>query len=409
MNRRYFLGTAAALTISQGLSACTGAASDSSVRVALLEHTIPDQLIRTFRRQFEGNVPVTFLAAEQLSALYSQLLSAQSKTPNTEPDKSQSQNFLSRFWRRPSDPADLISLGDYWLTAAIRQKLILPLETDGLSHWSTLPPRWQALVRRDAAGQPSAGGFIWGAPYRWGSLMMVYRDRPFQALGWTPTDWADLWRPELAGQIALPNNPRLILGIVLKKLGLSANPSNLTTQLPEIESDIRTLHQQVRFYSSDHYLQALATDGISLAVGWSTDILPVLQSYRAFRIATPMSGTLLSADVWVKPATTQQSQRQFTTPHPLSPALGKWVDFLWEAQVATQLSVSNQGTSPLYTSRDAPDLPTPLQANRALLPTHALYEQSEFLTWLSDADQTQYRDFLNQLSNISNQPSGSRV
>ncbi|MEO0826589.1 MAG: extracellular solute-binding protein [Cyanobacteria bacterium J06639_16] len=432
MDRRKFLGTATALAVCQGLSACGGVAADGVVRISLLDHTIPDQLIRAFRQQYEGNLPLKFEVADQLANLYEQLLLVRSPAPPLD-WLNRRRRFSMRFWRRQSKPADLVSLNDYWLAAAIRQKLILPLDTDSLDRWSNLAPRWQALVRRDASGMPAADEPVWGAPYRWGSLMMVYRDRPFQSFAWTPTDWGDLWASELAGQISLPANPRLVLGLVLKKLGKSANSRNLDAQWPEIEAEMKQLHRQVKFYSSDNYLQALVTKSTTLAVGWSTDILPALKRNRDLRIAIPNSGTLLSADVWVKSRPQSQfslpnelgsglnSPRNFRkpllkpwtnfleeiesapletalpTPQVLEYPLANWIDFFWGAQAATQLSVSNQGSSPLYTSRDAPELPEPLRDNLALLPTTEIYKRSEFLYPLDYADQKRYRDLLNLL------------
>lgn len=65
--------------------------------------------------------------------------------------------------------ADVVTLGDSWLTPAIQRRLIQPISSaETYRWWQRLPRRWQQLVRRDnKTGLPSESGEIWGCPYRW--------------------------------------------------------------------------------------------------------------------------------------------------------------------------------------------------------------------------------------------------
>lgn len=40
-------------------------------------------------------------------------------------------------------------------------------------------------------------------------------------------DWADLWRPELAGRISMVNSSREVVGAVLKYMGASYNTTDI--------------------------------------------------------------------------------------------------------------------------------------------------------------------------------------
>lgn len=44
-------------------------------------------------------------------------------------------------------------------------------------------------------------------------------------------DWADLWRPELAGRISMVNSPREVIGAVLKYMGASYNTTDIDLQV----------------------------------------------------------------------------------------------------------------------------------------------------------------------------------
>lgn len=62
-------------------------------------------------------------------------------------------------------------------------------------------------------------------------------------------DWADLWRPELAGRISMVNSPREVIGAVLKYMGASYNTSNMNLQVAggrtAVQQNLALLGKQV--------------------------------------------------------------------------------------------------------------------------------------------------------------------
>ncbi len=272
----------------------------------------------------------------------------------------------------------MVTLGDYWLALAIEQKLIQPLDTAKLQQWENLPSRWQELVRRNALGQLDPQGQVWAAPYRWGNTVIAYNRNKFKSLGWTPTEWSDLWREELRDRISLLNQPREVIGLTLKKLGHSYNIENLNT-VPDLEKELRALHQQVKFYSSDTYLQPLILGDTWLAVGWSTDVLPVMQRYQQIAAVIPQSGTALWADLWVRPDGIRSST-----------SLGEqWIDFCWQSENAQQISLLTEATSPITEQLKPADIPERLRS--LLLPNPQIFKRSDFLRPLSKATMQQYQ------------------
>lgn len=389
MNRRLFLIGSAGLALESLLTAC-GGANRPQVRIQLLKNSVPARLLKAFKQQTTQPVNLVFENQPQLLNLFQQLQRWQAPAmPNRLPSWLPNLPLLN-----PAPPmanqAVLVTLGDYWLAAAIQQKLIQPLAIADLAGWQQLSPQWQELVKRDRTGQPATStGAIWGAPYRWGSLMMVYRQDVFERLGWQPEQWQDLWHADLNRQIALPNHPRLVLGLILKSLGLSCNPTN-TQQTKQVNEALSTLHRQVRLYTSDSYLQALVSNDLYLAVGWSMDILPIIKQYKQLRAVIPSPGTLLSADLWVSPAPNA------TTASEAQPVQGdvaqQWIDFYWQVPNATELSVATLTPSPLFTHIDEPDLPPALQSIKDLvLMPRPLYEASEFVLPLPKAVNDTYQ------------------
>lgn len=380
-SRRSFLTLAAGTTLSAALAGC-GSQARSPLRVRVLNDALPPQIIGQVQRAFKQSATNGALEIErepQLQALFALLQTW--KQQGTKPGETTGWSLPGISGTAPL--ADWVSLGDYWLEKAIQQRLIQPIDPAAFKNWTQLPQtaQWQALVKRNEQGQIDPQGKVWGAPYRYGTTVIAYRrdllhDRGIQP----PTDWADLWRSELRGQISLPDQAREVIGLTLKKLGKSYNLPDLTA-VPNLAAELRALRPQVKLYSSTAYLQPLLLGDTSVAVGWSTDVLPLLQRAEQIEIVVPKSGTALWAELWVRPAAATSA----------GPGVSDWVNFYWQQQIATQLSLLSHATSPIVLTIDPNQLPLDLRQNPVLFPDAAILAKSEFLQPLSKATVEQYR------------------
>ncbi|MGF1538170.1 MAG: extracellular solute-binding protein [Elainellaceae cyanobacterium] len=336
--------------------------------VHLLDNAVPAPLLKDFSRQQPQTVQLKSRA--QLSDLFRDLQTAADQDTG---DGSEAQG------------STLISLGDYWLTAAIQAKLIRPLPLGSLPGWSRLPKAWQHLVTRSADGTPSQSGSIWGAPYRTSSLVMAYRQAELAAHGGAPADWSDLWRDDLAHKIAMLDSPRAVIGVALKALGQDPNQSNLAS-VAALEEKLTALHRNVRLYSSDAYLQPLILGDVWVAVGWATDILPLVRRNQRLGVALPQSGTLTTTDLWVQPAVSAKGASA-----DLQDIAKQWISFFWQPEVAARLSLLNAGVSPILFEQARASLPAPLRADEVLLPSRRILDQSSAILPLSSQADEAYR------------------
>jgi putative spermidine/putrescine transport system substrate-binding protein len=366
VKRRSLLLGAATLTLSQLAAGCD---SKPILKIRSLKNSIPAQVVSKFIRDLKPSPVLQITQEGQLKELFA-LLQQWKQLPESE------------------NQADLVMLGDYWLTLAIRQKLIRPIEPAKFSNWSQLPQRWRTLVRRNDVGQLDAKGQVWGAPYRWGSTVIAYRSDKFQRLGWTPKDWSDLWREELRDRISLPDNAREVIGLTLKKLGKSYNTQQLD-KVPNLKQELANLHRQVKLYSSDGYLQPLILGDTWLAVGSSADVLPLLQTQKDIAVVIPVSGTALWTDLWVEPASGKQV-----------PLGEKWIDFSWQPLIAPQLSLLSKASSPIIVGMKTEDLPEAVRTNPLFLPDAKIIDRSEFLLPFGDAGIEQYRSLWKEIRQV---------
>jgi putative spermidine/putrescine transport system substrate-binding protein len=376
LNRRTFLLTSLAATVTT-LSGCSS--SENALNVTLLQDSIPLQLISDFQKLIAKTGEIKLKPEVDLQAILKLL-----QTWQKPEEKTSALNSLPVVGKQSIQQANLVTLGDYWLQNAIANNLIEPLDTTKLKAWSSLPPLWQNLVRRDRQGNVNPQGEVYGAPYRWGNTVMAYRK---DKITWTPTDWSNLWREELRGRISLLDDYREIIGLTLKKLGHSYNTTNLS-QIPNLETELQQLQQQVKFYSSDKYLQPLVLGDTWLAVGWSTDILAAMKRNSNIAIAVPNSGTALWADLWVQPyLTNNKSLEQVTS---LS---NDWLDFCWQSKSVKQILLFTNGISPIFNKSKEQVKPNSAQdtaKNSFVESSIATFDKSEFLYPLSPETETEY-------------------
>lgn len=362
--RSVLLGIAAALA---QLTVACNRSYPEAFDLEVLAQSVPAALWAKFRQEKSLQRNARLATHEQLTDLFA----------------------LLQKWRSPnsaSKVADLVMLGDYWLAKAIEWKSVQPLDPTQLQEWNQLsaqPIAWQDFVKRNDRGFLDPQGRVWAAPYRWGTTAIAYRQDKFAKLSWTLQDWSDLWKPELRERISLPDSPRQVIGLTLKKLGHSYNTIDLS-QIPNLDAELATLQQQVKLYSSNAYLQPLILKDTWVAVGSSADILNLMQYNRDITAVVPKSGTSLWAELWVRPA-------GVSSPNATPASWAQWIDFCWKQGNASQLSVLSRAASPILTGLSLSQLPDSVQGNPVLLPDAPILEKSEFLNPLPDEAIEQYR------------------
>ena len=371
-NRRSFLLGAGATVLGQGLLGCSS--SPSALQVLFLKNSISAQLISRFKKEVTSENQPDFRAESQLKTIF-KLLQTWQQSPS---GKSTFLPQLPVINPAPPAIANLVTTGDAWLADAIAKQLIEPLNLSGLSNWPQLAPRWHKLVQRNEQGFPDPKGKTWGAPYRWGTTMIVYRKDKFKNLGWTPKNWEDLWRTELNQRISIVDQPREVIGLTLKKLGDSYNPTELNN-IPQLRQELIHLHQQIKFYSSTHYLQPLLVGDVWCAIGWSNEILPLLKNNPDLAAVIPESGTSLWADLWVQPKSSSSN-----------PLLTEWLDFCWQPDIANQIAFFSNGASPRLETLEKNAILPKVRDNPLLMIPPQLLDRCEFLLPLSPKVQQKF-------------------
>ena len=396
MQRRQFLKTLPPALTLPLLTACQSVPANA-FRITALKGTFPALLTQQFKKANPQANPIDLAQERQLVTLFQQLQAWKRRSfPNYTPKKGLVPINLPFIGTPPEGPiADLTTLSDFWLTPAIRQSLIQPIDPREIPQFSTLDPTLQFLLKRNDSGALDPTGQLWGIPYRINSTVILYRKDKFKEHNLTPpTDWADLWRSDLTGKISLLNSPLEVIGLTLKKLGKSYNeltlPNTLRTELAQLQA-------QVKLYSSTHYLQPLTLDHTWVALASSTDALRAIRRNPTLAAIFPQSGTLLSADLWVQPATNQATATQSTANQT---TLATWCNYCLIPDLAPQLSQLTQGIAPNLNQTLDANRPEDLRTNPILSPSPDAFKKSEYFTPKSDSQLLQWRSAWEEMRKV---------
>ncbi|VVB00251.1 unnamed protein product [Arabis nemorensis] len=318
--------------------------------------------------------------------------------------------------------ADMISIGDSWLSFAIKEKLIEPMKGVEDQDWyKSLSDKWKIYLRRNLAGENAPDGETWAVPYRWGSMVIAYKKSKFQQYKLAPIeDWADLWRPELAGRISMVNSPREVVGAVLKYMGASYNTTDLDSQVAggriAVEKNLASLMKQIKLFDSTNYLKAFNVGDVWVTVGWSSDVIPVAKRMSNVTVIVPKSGATLWADLWAIPAVSvacKEAEQIGGRVRGPSPLIQQWIEFC--LQPARSLPFTREvipGASPSAlegllvsepeeTKKDRTKLDTNLVSG---VPHPDILSKCEFLEPLPEATLLEYRLLIDSVKKQSQEP-----
>eukprot|EP00898_Chlorokybus_atmophyticus_P008884 jgi/Chlat1/8998/Chrsp94S08337 len=327
------------------------------LRIVALRGSLPPTWQSDFKATQGPGADVTVAAREQLSDIFNELTQAKEKKQKGKGKKS-------------AAAADAVTLGDAWLPSAIQRGVIAPIANAQQSYWwrRTAGPTWTNL----GLSIP----------------MWLHVDQ----MGGDITDWSDLWRPQLAGRVAMYHSPREVMGIVLKSLGGYYNATDLDRAvgggMRVVASRYHALNKQVRAYDSQYSLKALAAGDVWVAVGWSNDVLPFAQRTPQMRVVAPMSGTSLFADVWAVPTNMPPDIRGKDNPVP-SPLLDQWFTFSLQPARSQALLTSKAGFS--AATSEAQGVEFRYGRNKVVPVSAEVLRRSEFLQPLPERTKEQYK------------------
>ncbi|PML80386.1 extracellular solute-binding protein [Enterovibrio norvegicus] len=140
------------------------------------------------------------------------------------------------------------------------------------------------------------------------------------------TSWADLWNPELEGQIMLMDDTREVFHIALRKLGYSGNSTD-PKQIDEAYEELKKLMPNVLVFNSDNPANPYMSGEVGLGMLWNGSAAAAQREGLPIELIWPKEGGIF----WVDSLSIPKNAKNVEAAH-------KMIDFLLRPEVAAKIS-----------------------------------------------------------------------
>lgn len=263
------------------------------------------------------------------------------------------EDMLAAIQAGPTD-YDIVVPSDYMVAIMRGQGLLAPLRKDRLPNFEHVDEAFLNPVFDP--------GNRYCAPYQWGTIGIGYNVR---ATGREISSWADLFDPAFAGRVALLDDARGALGVVLLYLGYSPNTTNVV-ELQRARDFLKQRSSHIAAFVPDTGQDLLVAGDVDLVLEWSGDIFQVMENNPDIRYVIPNEGSIIWSDNMCILS---------SAPHP--DLAEKFINYILEPEVGAALSSYVRYASP---NRAAlPLLPVSDRNDPALYPSDEVRQRLFFL------------------------------
>ncbi|MCW8348542.1 extracellular solute-binding protein [Vibrio sp. ZSDZ65] len=140
------------------------------------------------------------------------------------------------------------------------------------------------------------------------------------------TSWADLWKPELEGQLMMMDDTREVFHIALRKLGYSGNTTD-QAQIDEAYAELQKLMPNVLVFNSDNPGSPYMSGEVGLGMLWNGSAAAAQKEGVPLQLVFPKEGGI----GWVDNFAISSGATNIEAAH-------KMIDFLLRPDIAEQIS-----------------------------------------------------------------------
>ncbi len=256
---------------------------------------------------------------------------------------------------------DLIVPSTDFVARMRKEGLLAPLDKSKLANLGNLDPK---LMNR-----PFDPDNTYSVPYMWGSTAIAVNTKDPAAA--SVSTFADLWKPELKGKLLLPNDMRGVLGMGLKRLGLSLNETD-PAKVGQACDLLMPLMASVRVFDSDSPKQALLNNEVQVAVLWNGEAFIAAGENPDIRYVYPKEGFSL----WVDNLCIPKNAANVENAH-------IFIDYLLRPEVAAFICQEMGYSTPNLAAKAI--LPEDVRTNAIVYPSSEDMDRGEFETDLGPA------------------------
>lgn len=329
------LAVAAALTLTLAACARRQPAPETAKELNIFNWTeyMPDSILRDFEKEFGVRINYdTYSSNEELLAKI----------------------------QAGATGYDLIVPSDYMVAAMISMGLLEPINLDNIPNFQHIGDNF-----KNPAYDP---GNRYSVPYMWGTTSLAYNAKYVTE---PVTSWAVLWDPKYKGKIVVVDDARAVIGMVLRKLGYSANTTDPEI-LAKAKDELKKLTPSILAYDSDSPKTLLISEEAWLGLVWNGEAVLAMQENPSIKYVIPQEG----ASIWVDNMAIPKG-----APH--KELAEQFINYLYRPEVSATLAREFPYGTPNLAA--IPLLPEEIRNNPAAYPPQEDVARTELLEDLGEA------------------------
>ena len=188
------------------------------------------------------------------------------------------ETMLAKLEETKGGDYDIVVADDYIVQLAIKDGLVAELDKSKISTYDNINPLFQ--------GKFYDPDNKYTMPYGAGIPLIVYNPETVKT---EITGYEDLWKPELAGNVGIVGNYRVIDGIALKTLGYSFNTNDLT-QIQQAGDKLMNLAPNIRLINDNNLQDYLLSGEVGAAFMYTSQVSQALKANPELKAVYPKEG-----------------------------------------------------------------------------------------------------------------------
>jgi spermidine/putrescine-binding protein len=278
---------------------------------------------------------------------------------------------------------DVIITSDFVVQTLIADEQLAALDLAKITNFDLIDPNFTSPSFDRGGEQPK-----YSVPYLWGTTGILYDPAKIDI---PITQWADLWRPELAGHIVCLDDPREMLGMTLLTLGFDKNTQDMT-QIQAAQEKFTQLAQGITRYEAAQPEADVVNGKAWVATLYNGNAAIALRQNPNLRYVLPAEG----AGIWLDNLSVMKSSQNV-------PAAHAFINFILEpatsAIITAEYPYSNPNLATLdYLRRNNTALYDSYIASPASNPPADLVRNLIYFTPLANEITTNYETYWGQIS-----------
>ncbi|AND84844.1 extracellular solute-binding protein [Clostridium tyrobutyricum] len=234
---------------------------------------------------------------------------------------STNEEMLAKLQATKGSQYDVVICSDYIIEVMSKQKEILmqPIDKKNIPNYKNVDPQFLA---QDYDKQNK-----YSIPYTLGTQMIVYNPEKVKI---DIKGYKDLWNPQLKDSIVLVDDPRIVIGMTLKKLGYSMNETD-SKKLNQASEELKKLKPNVKVFDADTPHNSLINGDVSVGYMYGSQASAAVKANPKFKIVYPEEGMNSEEDNFIIPV---------KAPHKENAE--KFINFMLNGKISNEATTSNE-------------------------------------------------------------------